>query len=469
MGDFGIIFKTLDSIAATSSTNGKIALLEGLIKKTVGDSTFGEMVRYTYDPKTNYYMAPEMPTTSADVEMSDEQLTAIWGSVKNALDAMSQRTLSGNDAKRTMQMVLEALPPTPRKYFFAIFNRDLRIGIASRTLARYFPGLMADSRVYLCKKFDAKADPKFNTITFPQYVETKFDGVRAVMIVDETGEPTAYSREMKPFWNWELIGAAIKASGLKSVVLDGEFGIPEDFTLTNAVTRTQKIHPMRDKMKYFIFDAMPLNHWNSAGKDEAWPIERRKALANECIAEINNPLVLGTNSVLVHNREEFKAIFELFVEQGFEGVVFKKPGSVYRFDGKRDSNWMKWKPIEEADVVVTGAERGDQDGWAYNTCGKLLFKGYVEKDGELYYVEGKVGSGLKPSDRDKYWSQNNLGTLADTVIEIEYQEPCEVLDASKREVITYNAKGERIWSLRFPVFKRERPDKSAEQVMTRKG
>ena len=303
-----------------------------------------------------------------------------------------------------------------------------------------------------------------------------------MVIVDDMGIPTVLSRELKPLYNTELIVEAVKKAGLRSVVLDGEFGIPEDFTLTNAVTRTQKIHPARKNMKYFMFDAMPLNEWLAA--NGVTRIEERKVLVASLVAQINDPLVLGTVSILCNNADELRAAFATFVEQGFEGVVMKRVGSFYKFTGKKTgTDWLKWKPIEEADVVVTGAERGDVDGWAYNTCGKLIFKGYVEFDGSLYYVEGNVGSGLTQKQRDEYWQEckafaNSAGLvlvntsqfrLTERVIEIEYQEPCAVLDQSGREVIEYNAAGERIWSLRFPIFKRARPDKSTTQVITREG
>ena len=465
MANFGLICETLSKIGATPSTNEKLVLFEALLR---AEPAVEEIVRYTYNPLANYYVTPDMPVARTEQPMSDEQMTSIWANVKLALDAMTKRELSGNDAKRAMQMVLESMPSAPQAFlFFSIFNRDLRIGMAVKTFARYFKGLVADARPYLCKKHDMIKDPKLAGLRFPLLAESKWDGCRSVVIVDENGVPEALSRELKPFYNWEHIGEAIKKAGLRSVVLDGEFGVPADFTLTNAILRTQKKHPRAKDIVYFLFDAMPLKHWQSGGKDQPLLIEARKEMVKALVMQVNSPLVQETPSILVRNVEEFRAAFDAYVEAGLEGVVLKRPGSPYRFDGRRDENWEKAKPVQEDSLVCTGASAGDTDGQYANTCGKLLFKGYAEYDGQVYYTEGRAGSGLTPKDRDKYWQMHLAGTLAGMIIECQWQEPCQILDQNGREVISYNSKGERIWSLRFPIFKRERPDQTAEALLDR--
>ena len=459
-GSLNKIFETFDAIEATSGTNEKLALFEGLLK--LEPVVTEEFIRFTYNPLVNYFVTPDMPTNVA-ADMTDEQLQQVWDSTKTALGAMSRRELSGNDAKRAMQMILEALPPVARKYFYRIFARDLKIGMASKIFARYIKGLINESKPFLCEKFDARADRHFTTIKFPVYVEPKYDGVRAVFIVDELGGVTVVSRDLKPFYNCEPIMDAIKRAGLSSVVLDGELHTG-DFTETNALTRTQKPHPARTKLKYYMFDAMPLVEWQGGAKGATLKIEARKAYASAILDKVGHP-IQPVPSTLVTNKAEFTAMFDKYVEMGFEGVVFKAPGGVYRF--KRHKDWLKWKPVEEADVVVSGAELGDPDGWAANMLGKFHYKGYVQFDGQTYYVEGKVGSGLKPSERPVFWNQHQMGALVGTVLQIEYQEPCAEMEQGGREVIRYNSKNERIWSLRFPVYVRIRPDKTAEQVLGR--
>jgi bifunctional non-homologous end joining protein LigD len=73
---------------------------------------------------------------------------------------------------------------------------------------------------------------------------------------------------------------------------------------------------------------------------------------------------------------------------GFEGVVAKKLGSVYR-PGRRHGDWRKIKLLNRQDCVILGWTPGQ--GGRSNSFGAILVGAY--EDGELLWI-GQVGTGF---------------------------------------------------------------------------
>mgnify|MGYP003350225286 FL=1 len=123
------------------------------------------------------------------------------------------------------------------------------------------------------------------------------------------------------------------------------------------------------------------------------------------------------------------------VNAGFEGIMIKDMGAPY--ECKRNTSWMKWKPVITVDLEVVGVEEGT--GRNVGRLGALVCAGM--DDGKEISVN--VGSGFSDSDRDILYNDRNL-VIGRTV---------EILC----DVITRNMDG--TYSLRFPRFVRFRDDK----------
>jgi DNA ligase-1 len=123
------------------------------------------------------------------------------------------------------------------------------------------------------------------------------------------------------------------------------------------------------------------------------------------------------------------------VNAGFEGIMIKNCDAPY--ECKRNTNWMKWKPVITVDLTVVGLEEGT--GRNQGRLGALVCEG--EDDGK--FIQVNVGSGYSDEDRDNYWKDSNLivGRTAEILC----------------DVITQNQDGS--YSLRFPRFVRFRDDK----------
>jgi DNA ligase-1 len=123
------------------------------------------------------------------------------------------------------------------------------------------------------------------------------------------------------------------------------------------------------------------------------------------------------------------------VNAGFEGIMIKDVGAPY--ECKRNTFWMKWKPVCDYDLTVVGIEPGT--GKNKGRMGALVCEG--EDDGKHIIVN--VGSGYTDEERQSYWD-NKDAVIGRTAVVMA-------------DAITQNQDGS--YSLRFPRFKTFRDDK----------
>lgn len=138
---------------------------------------------------------------------------------------------------------------------------------------------------------------------------------------------------------------------------------------------------------------------------------------------IDPRLLMGT--VLHPDDLKLKGLMQLRLDQGDEGLILRqlhKSGKFYI--------WLKVVPKKQADVRITGFKEG---------AGRL--KGTL---GSIQTKHGSVGSGFDDELRDQLWADR--ASLMGTIIQVEYR---EVTEAGK---------------LRFPVFVRQRFDKTEESI-----
>jgi DNA ligase-1 len=128
------------------------------------------------------------------------------------------------------------------------------------------------------------------------------------------------------------------------------------------------------------------------------------------------------------------------VEQGYEGNMIKDLDAPY--ECRRSSFWMKWKPTITVDLNITGTEEGT--GRNKGRLGALICEG-VDNGRD---IRVNVGSGLRDSDRDEFWSLRT--DLLGRIVEVE------------ADAVTQNQDG--TYSLRFPRFVRFRGWVAGEKV-----
>lgn len=428
---FSIVVDALERCSQTSGRNAKLAILDGIAHT----DTFRTVVLYAKNPMWTYGLTvPEVVAGSLSTVKEDSVVT----SVLVELDALHTRTIPANDKTRRaiIRFISRCASELGRKYLCQIVNHELKIGI--QDFERWFPGMLAKSPVMLCGKWDGEE------LKGDWTIEPKFDGYRCAIVVGEDGSVEAISRGNKQFWNWQHIQAAIKDSGVRGAVLDGEFYAGE-FGLTSSICKTQKPHARALELKYHVFDMLTIKEWNTL-KCNRTLRQRQAALYKTGLVGKYVQFVQGQplRQAMETRLGEIQARVDEYYLQGYEGAVLKNMDSVYEFD--RSDQWLKVKPEEDCDVEVIGAEEGK--GRHKGRLGAFIVKGKVTYKKKSYAIVSHVGGGFSDEERDLFWAQHKKGKLVGTIVEVRYQ-----------DVTTEVSMGKSCNALRFPRFMRCRDDK----------
>lgn len=381
-------YKVIELIGRTKSRNAKIEL----IKEASEFEPIKKVLSYAYNPFIRFYMQ-KVSWSGAGVKMFDEQTFKI-------LDMLSQRVLSGNDAKTVVGVTMRDMTPDSAELFKRILKKDLRCGITAKSINTAIPGLIPEHNVMLAEEMD------FDKVQYPCWVSPKLDGVRATCINGEF-----YSRSGKSFTGLEHL-----RSGLHNTApCDGELMIPHmSFEASSGKIRNKKPTP---EAHFYVFDlAMP-----------DVPFEERMDLLPCYVLDMTNVQVHRIKHVKCHSEAELMQMYDYHKFQGFEGTMVKQAGHFYV--GKRSSSWMKMKPQLDVDLEVLSIAEGEgkhQGSLGYVVC---MYKG----------KEVRIGGGFSDEQRASFWE--DPGSILHHVIEVQYMEET------------------KYGSLRHPRFKRLRFDK----------
>jgi DNA ligase-1 len=201
---------------------------------------------------------------------------------------------------------------------------------------------------------------------FPVWVERKYDGIRLMLhkSTDAQGAvlTAAYTRARH---DWiELVRGldlTIRALPVRSVIVDGELhGTVVDLegvrpaTVYEVYAHLQGERSLPVNLKFAAFDIIYMNGYDLTGR----PLdERRKRLGSLLAPLVSAPLPVPlsmSEGQLAESREDVNRLFYHFRAQGYEGVITKDLGGLYRL-AERDPTWLKKKPEITLDLVLLGA------------------------------------------------------------------------------------------------------------------
>jgi bifunctional non-homologous end joining protein LigD len=278
--------------------------------------------------------------------------------------------------------------------------------------------------------------------------EVKFDGYRAVAVIDSRGSQL-WSRNKNRLTRYSELEDALESVKMQPTVLDGEIVALEpngrsSFQLLQRFDEGTERPPLR----YYVFDVMA-----AAGVDlrSKTLIERRQILKK----------IVPTRGEMIRISEQLKgtpsAIVAASRRHGFEGVIAKRADSRYE-SGKRTGGWLKLRFALEQEFVIGGFT---PPGGARSHFGALLL-GYYEGN-KLRYA-GKVGTGFDEAALAKLFrvlmsKKRASSPFSDAVAEtaVTWIRPSLVAQIRFSEWTRDN-------HLRQPVFLGLRRDKSAREV-----
>ena len=198
-------------------------------------------------------------------------------------------------------------------------------------------------------------DKHGSKIKFPAVVQRKLDGVRCLSWTDAKGDVIMMSRRNNPFFGLNHIRNEIKSLNLPpNIVLDGELyahGDKMTFQKLAGLVRRQTVKDADakeiEKIRYHVYDMIDLN-------DRMKPFKDRHKFLDDNIGA-KQPVYLDVvENFIVADKEEGDKRHSQFVQEGFEGLMFRNIDSPYQ--GKRSAHLQKYKKFDDAEFKVIGYE-----------------------------------------------------------------------------------------------------------------
>jgi ATP-dependent DNA ligase len=196
---------------------------------------------------------------------------------------------------------------------------------------------------------------------FPLHVEAKYDGVR--LLIHKLGDKiSCFSRRRKNYmYKYYQIGELVNKIPAYSIIMDGEISA---FQTTPMGTRYLNVYELHEALKgedptiklfYVVFDILYYNGQEIIN----YPFEQRIKLRNQLMRSMKAPVITKNllfkevEHMIAYDKAQLITYYNQFVDGGLEGAIVKFPKGIYEL-GKRSEAWLKLKPKETLDVVITG-------------------------------------------------------------------------------------------------------------------
>lgn len=435
MNTLPTIYKFYQEMKSTTKRNEKIAILERWkdcrevvdLLKIIYDPmiTFGVTEREIYKYASEYGSSCTAPSRLIDV-----------------LNMLSTRQVSGHRALILCLACYDALEYDGDEHYYNnmvvllndIFNKDLKLGIDTKTINKVIPGLIDTFDVALA--FDIQKSPTYlKRVESEQYLITrKLDGVRCLAVV-KNNDIKFYSRLGHEYTSLSVLHGALSMMLPRDWegVLDGELCVIDDNDNENFKLAVSEVKRKTEQMlrpHYKVFDCLTLDEFY--GKKESANYSVRLEKARELLERLKTSFASVLTAVR-YTPNNFMRSQAIVAQKGYEGLILRSD-TPYR--SGRTSDLLKVKKFVDAEYQIE-----DFKGTTKLMKGLSGTMEPVECLGSVV-IRHKgnpvdVGSGFSDAQRIEIW-RNQEKYLGKTIT-VKYFEESE--DAYGKP------------SLRFPIFK----------------
>ena len=221
-------------------------------------------------------------------------------------------------------------------------------------------------------------------ISYPAYVQPKFDGLRCLAYLDKKGNVVLESRTGKSFYHLNHIRDDLKkffemiklVSSSSQFYFDGELYshvLPFE-TITGICRReTQSLEEAKESLliHYYVYDCFDLSNLDQTN-------EQRFAILKKLFSDISTKYIVLCDTEKVGSEKEMLKMHEKYIEDGYEGIMLRNLDGLYKIKG-RSKDLQKYKTFMDEEFKVIGyhAEEGDSGGVVWE-C--------ITKDGKEFSV-----------------------------------------------------------------------------------
>lgn len=298
------------------------------------------------------------------VSVIENSILTEWGQVGGALQTtMDVISVGKNIGKRN--------ETTPEQQALAeaksLFEKKLKKGYVD-TVGKAYAGetdkiITGGVSPMLAHKFRDYGD----RVTYPAFVQPKFDGHRCIAIV-ENGKATLWSRTRKPITGLphiqraleRLVSVSSMAGKTSPWIFDGELynhDYRNNFEDLTSFIRNPNPKPEHEVVQYHIYDLVDFN---------LRQFERLPVL--DQVQNFGDGILVGVETLRVNDEDELMLQFEHFLEEGYEGLIVRSEYGMYV--SKRSRDLLKVKKFDDAEFRIVGVEegRGKLTGHAIFVC-----------------------------------------------------------------------------------------------------
>lgn len=170
-------------------------------------------------------------------------------------------------------------------------------------------------------------------LEYPVYASPKLDGIRAIV-----KDGVVFSRTGKPIPNEFIQFVFSNLNGADGELIVGEPNAPNVFQTTASGVMTKEGYP---DVTYYIFD-----YWN----DKENGIIKRL----EKVKQYSNPEIRILDQTLIRSRKELDEYENKVLQEGYEGVILRKPNAIYKHSRStnKDGALLKLKRFEDSEAII---------------------------------------------------------------------------------------------------------------------
>lgn len=423
-----LLFEELENLALCKKKKDKDNML-----KTISPDT-KQMLQFLCNPMTVTGISAKKIKKTIDIPDN----TPVMPSIFDLINYLKENNTGRDVDIAVVQLFMSKVNPY-EDFIEQIVTKAFKLGLSAKTLNAVYGKLFIPTfSVQLAENYNRFMDRVTGTFT----VTTKYDGYRCI---SDVADGTSFSRQGNPIQDLIHIKEELKKIDdlfEEYLILDGELLVkdsdrPKDewFNETSKIVR--KAGP-KTNLRYIIFDAIEDTEFYYDQKSTSTYRERRARLET-AFDQLNLKYIeLAPTLYVGQDKNVIQTLFEKAVEDNEEGIMINIDAP---YICRRTTNLLKVKPALSADLEIVGFEPGQKFTKFEDTLGAIIvnFKG----------VNISVGSGLTDEWRTEIW--NNQSKYLGRIAEIKYTS------------ISKNQNDSNL-SLRFPVFKTIRDDKSLNDV-----
>ena len=206
----------------------------------------------------------------------------------------------------------------------------------------------------LANKYDPSVK-KRQGIVYPCFVQPKLDGLRCVVYLDPASrQPIYQSRTGGLFSVLHHLDESVMSIFAKNpeLILDGELytkEIPfeELAGIIKKKTLSQEDQIRIQEVQYHVYDIVDTDATYSRR------YQTLQTIIEPSSQQQQNHLVQNVATYLVTSVAEFREKFGEFVESGYEGIMLRNVGGLYR-ENYRSNDLLKYKEFFESEYPIVG-------------------------------------------------------------------------------------------------------------------